>query len=96
MSTEWSVHIVNIICYVLILLFSIKLYTKLHEEVSAVALGMLGVHGLIFNVVYFYRLLTWESCPPVCDLQTWSIVIRMHALLAIVTTMLYRFMKEQK
>lgn len=84
-----AVNFLNLGLYLLIGVLSIGLVRK-GEWVTAIALGSLALHGLAFNAVYIYRDAFWASCPPMCGLQEWSSVIRMHGLLAIVTAMLYR------
>lgn len=80
---------INAALYVAIGFFAILLARK-GEWVTALALGTLALHGFAFNAVYVYRDLYWEACPPLCGLQEWTKILRMHALLAIVTSMLYR------
>lgn len=84
-----GINFLNIGLYILIGVLSIFLFKK-GEWVPAIALGTLALHGMIYNGVYIYRDITWVSCPPSCGLQDWSSVLRLHGLLAIVTSMLYR------
>jgi hypothetical protein len=84
-----GVNILNDILYVAIGCFAILLARK-GEWVTAISLGALALHGFAFNAVYVYRDLYWETCPPLCGLQEWSPILRMHALIAILTSMLYR------
>jgi hypothetical protein len=84
-----SVNFTNLVMYVVIGILSLLLIRK-GEYVTGIALGTLALHGLIFNGVYIYRDQTMETCPPVCGLQHWSSVLRLHGLVAIVTSMLYR------
>jgi len=89
--TNWF----NIVAYILIGFFSLKLLRK-GELVTAITLGSLALHGLLFNGVFLYRDIYWESCPPVCGLQHWSAAIRLHALVAILTSMIYRLYVDKR
>jgi hypothetical protein len=84
-----AVNFTNIVLYVVIGVLSIKLWRK-GEVVPAIALGTLALHGFVFNGFYIYRDIVWETCPTVCGLQQWSSALRLHALLAIATSMAYR------
>ena len=83
------INFVNIALYFIVGYLSIKLWRQ-GEIVCALALGTLAIHGLIFNGVYIYRDIVWSECPPLCGLQAWSPALRLHGLLAIVTSMVYR------
>lgn len=85
------INFINIGLYIAIAVLSVILYRK-GLPAPAIILGTLALHGFIFNGVYVYRDLLWETCPPVCGLQHWSTALRMHSLIAIVLTMLYRVM----
>lgn len=83
------INFLNIALYIAIFALSIVLARK-GLVAPAIILGSLAIHGFIFNGVYIYRDAIWETCPPVCGLQSWSAALRMHSLIAIVITMLYR------
>ena len=86
----------NIVAYAIIGFFSLKLLKQKGEIVTAIALGALALHGLLFNGVFLYRDLLWDSCPPVCGLQHWSAALRLHALVAIITAMIYRLYADKR
>ena len=85
------INFFNIALYITIGVLSYQLWKK-GENVCAVALGSLALHGLLFNGVYIYRDILWETCPPQCGLQHWSSALRLHGLSAIVTSMMYRLL----
>jgi hypothetical protein len=83
------INVINLLLYLTIGGLTIIL-AKRGEWVTAIALGTLALHGIVFNGVYIYRDLYWEACPPLCGLQEWSGIIRLHGLFAIITSMVYR------
>jgi len=85
------INFINIGLYITIAVLSVVLYKK-GLTAPAIILGTLAIHGFIFNGVYIYRDLVWVTCPPQYGLQNWSTALRMHSLIAIVLTMLYRVM----
>lgn len=84
-----ALNILNILLYMLMIALCV-VFARRKLWTPFVIIGSLALHGMVFNAVYIYRDLFWVSCPPLCGLQEWSPVLRMHALFAIVMGMIDR------